>query len=388
MASVHVKISVPEYPAFRHGLDAYDLRRYEKYVASFQSYATTVVAAQVGVAKLCAERGSFNEQKKEISGLVSDMRSAVEAVAHVTSMYVADEVRDVVKEVTGGLEKCVLAVEKVQRKVSSGEQESCSSEEAGSQVIGEVSRDFQSFKPASECAKSKGQRKRGQKKRQRERVRAFGADEAVSDESVVQGRCETVLSAGPVETEKQVPVWRRKGASGKGLGSFETAEVENQRNCGLTEAEKEAKDSLARRRVVENAVAARLAELKLRSLNDEKKCQDYEDLRRQRVIQWQNQALAKSQVSAKSLDPDSSVSMREFREQGKRIVDLEYEKKVYMDVIRKECGDRKLLDAINRAAPVGSATEADMQMAAEDCGVSLGEGGVSAPWLFANRKAC
>jgi len=244
----------------------------------------------------------------------------------------------------------------------------------------------------------RGKKKRDQLRRQRDRRRAFGTDEAVSDESVVQGRCETVVSSVPVvvpaslKAEKLaevVPVWRRK----QGVGSASVRQrvskgVPVAKDVGtgdsLFEAEKLARESLAKRRAAENAVAVRMAELKLRSLNDEKKCQDYEDLKRQRIIQWQNQALAKSQSSAKSLDPDSSVSMREFRELGKKVADLEYEKKVYMDVIRKKCGDRALLDAVNLAAPMGSETEAEMQMAAEDC-VDL-DGDI--PWIRENRVAC
>jgi len=246
--------------------------------------------------------------------------------------------------------------------------------------------------------RSKGQKKRDQLRRQRDRRRVFGTDEVVSDESVVQGRCETVVSSAPVvvsesveakKSTEAVPVWRRKqgsGSSSVGQRVSGSASVAKEAGIGdsLREAEKLARESLARRRAAENAVAVRMAELKLRSLNDEKKCQDYEDLKRQRIIQWQNQALAKSQSSAKSLDPDSSVSMREFRELGKKVADLEYEKKVYMDVIRKKCGDRALLDAVNVAAPMGSETEAEMQMAAEDC-VDL-DGDI--PWIRENRVAC
>jgi len=190
-------------------------------------------------------------------------------------------------------------------------------------------------------ARSKGQKKRDQLRRQRDRRRVFGADEAVSDESVVQGRCETVVSSAPVavpaglkaeKVAEAVPVWRRKQEGGMASvrqRALKGGSVVKEVSVGdsLVEAEKLARESLAKRRAAENAVAVRMAELKLRSLNDEKKCQDYEDLKRQRIIQWQVQALAKSQSSAKSLDPDSSVSMREFRELGKKNADLEYEKK-------------------------------------------------------------
>jgi len=91
--------------------------------------------------------------------------------------------------------------------------------------------------------RTKGQKKRGQLKRKKlrlsgeaalgegvpqegklsDRRQVFGADEAVSDESVVQGRCETVLSSVPVDSGAQVPVWRRKQASGRGLGLSEDA---------------------------------------------------------------------------------------------------------------------------------------------------------------------
>jgi len=238
--------------------------------------------------------------------------------------------------------------------------------------------------------RTRGQRKRDQLRRQRERRKAFGVDEVVSGEFVASGRCETVVSAVPVvvpvvtseeKVAKAVPVWRRKQGDGS-CGVPAVKEVGT--GDSLRDAEKLARESLARRRAAENAVAVRMAELKLRSLNDEKKCQDYEDLKRQRIIQWQNQALAKSQSSAKSLDPDSSVSMREFRELGKKNADLEYEKKVYMDVIRKKCGDRALLDAVNMAAPMGSETEAEMQMAAEDCADLDGD----IPWIRENRVAC
>jgi len=135
----------------------------------------------------------------------------------------------------------------------------------------------------------------------------------------VRGRCETVVSQGVGVAGSQVPVWRRKSAVDQvGVGkSFQS----------LRDARRLAEESLAVRRDMENKVAARKAELLLSSLNDKKKCQDYDDLKRQRVIQWQNQSLAKTQISAKSLDPDSSVSMREFREQTKRCSDLEYKQK-------------------------------------------------------------
>jgi len=245
----------------------------------------------------------------------------------------------------------------------------------------------------------RAKKKRDQLRRQRERRKVFGADEAVSDEvvsdgSVVQGRCETVVSSVPVavpvslgakKLAETVPVWRRRQGGNllsKGASAAKEVDVSGFSDS-LREAEKLARESLAKRRAAENAVAVRMAELKLRSLNDEKKCQDYEDLKRQRIIQWQTQALAKSQSSAKSLDPDSSVSMREFRELGKKNADLEYEKKVYMDVIRTKCGDRALLDAVNRAAPMSSETEAEMQMAAEDCA-----GLDDIPWICENRKVC
>jgi len=250
----------------------------------------------------------------------------------------------------------------------------------------------------------KDKKKRDQLRRQRERCRVSGADEVVFGESVVkgklsavpaafvQGRCETVASSVPVvepvnlgvrKSVETVPVWRRK--QGGVLAPVRSRAASCVRvESSLEEAERKARETLACRRAMENRVAVRKAELLMRSLNDEKRCQDYEDLKRQRVIQWQNEALAKSQSSAKSLDPDSSVSMREFRELGKKNADLEYEKKVYMDVIRKKCGDRALLDAVNLAVPMGSETEAEMQMAAEDC-AGLDD---DIPWIRENRVVC
>jgi len=223
--------------------------------------------------------------------------------------------------------------------------------------------------------------------------------EVVLDGSVVQGRCETVVtqaSVGPVvpplpvavpeglqaeASAEIVPVWRRNrgGSPGfvhqRGLKGVSVAKVVDASDS-LRDAEKLARESLAKRRAAENAVAVRMAELKLRSLNDEKKCQDYEDLKRQRVIQWQNQALAKSQSSAKSLDPGSSVSMREFREQAKLCADLEYKHRKTIRAVHELYGGAAAMKVLDIVDAPGASTLMDQE--AQECYAD----GVPEQWGF------
>jgi len=228
--------------------------------------------------------------------------------------------------------------------------------------------------PAREsCVRSKGQRKRDQKKRQRDRCVVVEPAE-----SVVQGKCETVVSAvsvgglgsgdlGSVQDSGRVPIWRRKAKS--------VGVVSSQSSCpsygqAMSEAEKEAKDSLARRRAAENAVAERLAKMKLESLEDEKKCQEYADLKKQRLIQWRNEALAKSQASldkCKSVDPGSSASQYEIRMQAKLCADQKFQ----LEQVRKKYaelhGARAALKFLDATRAPGVDTEIEMEQDALLC---------------------
>jgi len=127
---------------------------------------------------------------------------------------------------------------------------------------------------------------------------------------------------------------------------------------------------LARRRAAENAVAEKLARMKLESLEDEQRCQEYADLKKQRLIQWRNEALAKSQASlekCKSIDPESSSSQYEIRRQAKLCEDQRYQ----LEQVRKKYaelhGARAALKFLDATRAPGVDTEAEMEQDAMMC---------------------
>jgi len=213
----------------------------------------------------------------------------------------------------------------------------------------------------------RNQANRLRKKQQKQR-QVFGSDEVVSDESVVQGKCETVLSAVSVDAGAQVPVWRRKQVNGKGFSAVRPLSSGFGRVFSV--AEKEAQDSLARRRAAENAVAEKLAKMKLESLEDEQRCQEYADLKKQRLIQWRNESLAKSQASlkeCKSIDPESSASQYEIRRQAKLCEDQKFQ----LEQVRKKYaelhGARAALEFLDATRAPGVDTEIAMEQDALMC---------------------
>jgi len=171
-------------------------------------------------------------------------------------------------------------------------------------------------------------------------------------------------------SEGLVPAWRR-GA--KPLGFCET--TVSQSSCpsygkAVSEAEQEAKQSLARRRAAENAVAEKLAKMKLESLEDEQKCQEYADLKKQRVIQWRNEALAKSQASldkCKSVDPESSSSQYEIRQQAKLCADQKYQLGQVLKLYARKHGAKEALRFLDETRAPGVDTEAAMEQDALMC---------------------
>jgi len=122
------------------------------------------------------------------------------------------------------------------------------------------------------------------------------------------------------------------------------------------------------RRDMEDRVAARKAELRLASLNDERQVAERALLQRQRVVQWQNEAKAKSQASVNSLqsyDPSSTASEIEFREQAKRLADLEEERNVFLDVLLKRGGSQLALEISREVAALRVGTETEAEYACE-----------------------
>jgi len=228
--------------------------------------------------------------------------------------------------------------------------------------------------------RSKSQRKREQRRRQKER------ESAAAQVDSARGFCETVCSqvveppavqpfVAPSGASGHVPVWRRKARSAwEGVAS-------SQSSCpsygqAMSEAEKEAKDSLARRRAAENAVAERLAKMKLESLQDEQKCQEYADLKKQRLVQWRNESVAKSQASldkCKSIDPESSASQYEIRMQAKLCEDQKFQ----LEQVRKKYaelhGAQATLRFLDATRPPGTETDAEMDLAMGVCDVEDGQ---------------
>jgi len=199
----------------------------------------------------------------------------------------------------------------------------------------------------------------------------------------VVGRCETVASGASVPVVQVEPA--RCSACGAvvqactcGWDASRGAAVAGvvcRKETVLQEAERKARESLAARRDVENRVAARKAELHLASLNDERKVAEYEVLRRQRMVQWQNEAKARSQKSVnscQSYDPSSSATEAEFREQAKRLADLEDERNTMLDVLLKRVGAQVMLEVTREVAAlhVGTSTEAEFACEAAEytCG--------------------
>lgn len=154
--------------------------------------------------------------------------------------------------------------------------------------------------------------------------------------------------------------WRCSAPLG-GAGSVETV-VSSGSSGGKRDelsAERGARESLARRREAENAFAEKLAKLKLASLHDEEICQEYAGLKKQRLIQWRNESIAKSQASldkCKAIDPGSSVSQYEVRQQAKELSDSKAYGSALFSAVVSECGLERALELEKYAKGPGTAT--------------------------------
>lgn len=190
---------------------------------------------------------------------------------------------------------------------------------------------------------------RNRKKRERRRLRIMNAASWRGDDS---GGKDTRKAS--VSEVRSTGYCRTIGSDAVASGSKTGVEQGVKCACGSTDtavadAEMEARRTLAMRRTAENRVAAAKAGLLIASLNDKSKVAAYEELKMQRLAQRRNESLARSQASfekCKSVDPDSSASQYDVRQQGKKILDMEAQCQALNDRLSQMGG---LLTAEQRA---------------------------------------
>lgn len=140
--------------------------------------------------------------------------------------------------------------------------------------------------------------------------------------------------------KKMEQSWRRKDEGACGVEDAPTC-ASGSSVTAVEEAEMEARRTLALRRTAENHVAAAKAKLLSASLSDESMVAAYNELKKQRLVQRRNDSQARSQASlnkCKSIDPGSSASQYDLRQQAKKLLDTEAQCELLSVRLNQVCG--------------------------------------------------